>query len=165
MSKSGLFAHFGSKEELQVATIKAARERFIEEVFRPALNVERGYPRLMAICRSWIDYLRRGVFPGGLAELRRGLFLIEEVVDDLKREAGRFAVAFKRRELLIRCRREDAAEHDGRGDELGRFVLVDEFELFEIRAALQVRDLPADHPLRIDGLRDDPNRFDASGAR
>jgi AcrR family transcriptional regulator len=65
MSKSGLFAHFGSKEELQLATIKAAKQRFIEEVFRPALNVERGYPRLMAICTSWIDYVRRGVFPGG----------------------------------------------------------------------------------------------------
>ncbi|MDQ6802556.1 MAG: TetR/AcrR family transcriptional regulator [Acidobacteriota bacterium] len=65
MSKSGLFAHFGSKEELQLATIKAAKERFLEEAFRPALNVERGYPRLMAICRSWIDYVRRGVFPGG----------------------------------------------------------------------------------------------------
>ena len=65
MSKSGLFAHFGSKEELQLATIKAAKERFIAEVFLPALQVERGYPRLMAICKSWIDYVRRGVFPGG----------------------------------------------------------------------------------------------------
>jgi AcrR family transcriptional regulator len=65
MSKSGLFAHFGSKEELQLATIKAAKQRFIDDVFRPALNVERGYPRLMSICKSWIDYVRRGVFPGG----------------------------------------------------------------------------------------------------
>jgi len=65
MSKSGLFAHFGSKEELQLATIDAAKQRFIDEVFRPALAVERGYPRLLALCRSWIDYLRREVFPGG----------------------------------------------------------------------------------------------------
>ncbi len=65
MSKSGLFAHFGSKEELQLATIEAARNRFIEEVVRPALTAERGYPRLMAICRSWLDYVRRQVFPGG----------------------------------------------------------------------------------------------------
>ena len=65
MSKSGLFAHFGSKEELQLATIEAAKERFVSEIFRPALREERGYPRLMAICRSWIDYVRRGVFPGG----------------------------------------------------------------------------------------------------
>ena len=65
MSKSGLFAHFGSKEELQLATIEAAKRRFIDEAFRPALQAERGYPRLLAICRSWIDYVRRGVFPGG----------------------------------------------------------------------------------------------------
>jgi AcrR family transcriptional regulator len=65
MSKSGLFAHFGSKEELQLATIEAAGERFIDEVFRPALNEPRGYPRLIAICRAWINYVKRGVFPGG----------------------------------------------------------------------------------------------------
>ena len=65
MSKSGLFAHFGSKEELQLATIEEAKQRFVDEVFRPVLKVERGYPRLLSLCRSWIDYLRRGVFPGG----------------------------------------------------------------------------------------------------
>ena len=65
MSKSGLFAHFGSKEELQLATIDAAGKRFVDEVFRPALGAERGYPRLVAICRAWISYIRRSVFPGG----------------------------------------------------------------------------------------------------
>jgi len=65
MSKSGLFAHFGSKEELQLAAIEAARERYVQEVFRPALGAARGYPRLEAICRAWLDYVRRGVFPGG----------------------------------------------------------------------------------------------------
>ena len=65
MSKSGLFAHFGSKEDLQLATIQAAGERFIAEVFRPALREPRGYPRLMAICRSWVSYVGRDVFPGG----------------------------------------------------------------------------------------------------
>jgi len=65
MSKSGLFAHFGSKEELQLATIESARERFIEHAFRPALKAERGYPRLMAIARAWLAYVKREVFPGG----------------------------------------------------------------------------------------------------
>ena len=65
MSKSGLFAHFGSKEELQIATVEAASQRYIEEIFRPVLREPRGYPRLMAICRSWLSYVRRGVFPGG----------------------------------------------------------------------------------------------------
>lgn len=65
MSKSGLFAHFGSKEELQLATLEAAGARFIAEVFQPALRAERGYPRLLAMCRAWISYIRRSVFPGG----------------------------------------------------------------------------------------------------
>ena len=65
MSKSGLFAHFGSKEELQLATIEMARERFASEVFKPALEAERGYPRLVAVCRSWLDYIQRNVFSGG----------------------------------------------------------------------------------------------------
>ena len=65
MSKSGLFAHFGSKEDLQLAAIEAAAKRFIDEIFTPALREPRGYPRLVAICHSWLSYLRRGVFPGG----------------------------------------------------------------------------------------------------
>ena len=65
MSKSGLFAHFGSKEDLQLATVAAAAERFINEAVRPAFKAERGYPRLLAICRAWISYVRREVFPGG----------------------------------------------------------------------------------------------------
>jgi AcrR family transcriptional regulator len=65
MSKSGLFAHFGSKEELQIATIEAAAQRYIAEIFSQALLEPRGYPRLMAICNSWLSYIRRGVFPGG----------------------------------------------------------------------------------------------------
>ncbi len=65
MSKSGLFAHFGSKEELQIATIDAASQRFIDAIFTPALAIPRGYPRLMAICRSWLEYVQGGVFPGG----------------------------------------------------------------------------------------------------
>jgi len=65
MSKSGLFAHFGSKEELQLAVVEAAAQRFIREIYTPALKEPRGYPRLMAICLSWLSYMRRGVFPGG----------------------------------------------------------------------------------------------------
>jgi len=65
MSKSGLFAHFGSKEELQLATISAASQRYVTEIFGPALKQPRGYPRLVAICDAWLSYVRRGVFPGG----------------------------------------------------------------------------------------------------
>ena len=65
MSKSGLFAHFGSKEELQLATIAAAREIFVGEVVEPAFKTERGLPRLQALIDAKLDYLRRGVFEGG----------------------------------------------------------------------------------------------------
>jgi AcrR family transcriptional regulator len=65
MSKSGLFAHFGSKEDLQLATIDAAREIFIAEVVAPARAAEPGLPRLAALIEAKLDYLRRGVFAGG----------------------------------------------------------------------------------------------------
>ncbi|MCC6745726.1 MAG: TetR/AcrR family transcriptional regulator [Acidobacteria bacterium] len=66
MSKSGLFAHFGSKEELQLATIEAARAIFIEEVVQPALEAsERGLPRIWELCERWTEYAQRGVFKGG----------------------------------------------------------------------------------------------------
>ena len=65
VSKAGVFAHFGSKEELQLATIRAARERFIGEVVAPALDVPDGLDRLVALCERWLDYSRSGVFPGG----------------------------------------------------------------------------------------------------
>ena len=65
MSKSGLFAHFGSKEELQVATVDAAVARFVDAVVRPALEVEEGGPRLRALVGSYLDHLEARVFPGG----------------------------------------------------------------------------------------------------
>jgi len=65
ISKSGLFAHFGSKEELHMATIEAAAQIFSDEVIKPALAVPRGVGRVWALCSSWMSYLERGVFPGG----------------------------------------------------------------------------------------------------
>src|SRR5256885_5975406 len=65
MSKSGLFAHFGSKEELQLATVEAARQRFVDAVFFFLRRAPRGYPRLVAIWRSWLEYIKRGVLRGG----------------------------------------------------------------------------------------------------
>jgi AcrR family transcriptional regulator len=65
MSKSGLFAHFGSKEELQLATIDKAREIFVETIITPARQAERGLPRLEALMENWLLYMRREVFKGG----------------------------------------------------------------------------------------------------
>jgi AcrR family transcriptional regulator len=64
MSKSGLYAHFGSKEELQLATIDAASEIFVREVIEPARSAE-GAARLQAIADAFLSYLDRRVFPGG----------------------------------------------------------------------------------------------------
>jgi len=72
MSKSGLFAHFGSKEELQLATVETAAERYIREIFTPALREPRGFPRLLAICESWLSYIRRGVFKS-VDELKKAI--------------------------------------------------------------------------------------------
>jgi AcrR family transcriptional regulator len=65
MSKSGLFAHFGSMEGLQLAVLEAARDVFVETVVRPALAAPRGLPRLWALVDSWLAYAERKVFRGG----------------------------------------------------------------------------------------------------
>ena len=65
MSKSGLFAHFGSKEELQLATVDHAAELFVREVIAPAREAPRGLARVWALCENMVDYAQRQVFPGG----------------------------------------------------------------------------------------------------
>jgi len=65
LSKSGLFAHFGSREALQVATLKRAQELFHARVFRPALAAQRGLPRLTALFQNWFDWLGDSRRPGG----------------------------------------------------------------------------------------------------
>jgi AcrR family transcriptional regulator len=66
MSKSGLFAHFGSKEELQISTVRAAAAIFVQRVVRPAEErFEPGIARLRAALDAWLDYMERGTFAGG----------------------------------------------------------------------------------------------------
>lgn len=65
MSKSGLFAHFGSKEELQLATVDAARNIFVEHIFKPALTEPRGLLRLWKFCDAWLTHLEKEIFRGG----------------------------------------------------------------------------------------------------
>ncbi len=65
MSKTGIFAHFGSKEQLQLATVGAAKEIFLEQVVKPGLTSPRGLPRLRAMLESWLGYVERIVFRGG----------------------------------------------------------------------------------------------------
>jgi AcrR family transcriptional regulator len=68
MSKSGVFAHFGSREDLQLAVLKEYVRRFVDEVLRPAVRKPRGLPRLEAILERWVAFLAR--------ELTRGCIMI-----------------------------------------------------------------------------------------
>src|SRR5437773_6747527 len=66
MSKSGLFAHFGSKEDLQLLTLKQAQTLFFEQVLSPALKQARGLPRLRALFANWLAWVERNDDrPGG----------------------------------------------------------------------------------------------------
>jgi AcrR family transcriptional regulator len=64
ISKSGLFAHFGSKEDLQCAVVDQARDIFVEKVIRPAAQL-RGLGLLRALCQNWLAYGEQKTFPGG----------------------------------------------------------------------------------------------------
>jgi AcrR family transcriptional regulator len=55
MSKSGVFAHFGSREDLQIAVLKAYEVRFIDEILKPSLRRPRGLPRLLGIVNKWLE--------------------------------------------------------------------------------------------------------------
>jgi AcrR family transcriptional regulator len=65
MSKSGLFAHFGSKEDLQLATIEVARQIFIDKVTRPAVAAPKGLPRLWGLINQWLILVEKRIFSGG----------------------------------------------------------------------------------------------------
>ena len=65
ISKSGLFAHFGSKEELEIATIEAAGQVFADDVLRPGQAAPSGIRRLVALSEAFLSHVERRVFPGG----------------------------------------------------------------------------------------------------
>ncbi len=121
ISKSGVFAHFGSKEELQLATVESARERFIRAVVEPARQSPPGIRRLSALCETWLAYVREPVFPGGcffctadaefnaregrirdaLAQARRDWLGYIEHTIDVARERGEIADAVEPRQLAF----------------------------------------------------------------
>jgi len=65
LSKSGLFAHFGSKEDLDLAVMKTAVDRFVTNVVTPALRQPRGEPRVKALFEHWLAWERATYLPGG----------------------------------------------------------------------------------------------------
>jgi AcrR family transcriptional regulator len=65
LSKSGLFAHFGSREELLLAVLGHGQEEFTRVVFKPAMDFPRGTPRLRAMFINWLDWTESAELPGG----------------------------------------------------------------------------------------------------
>lgn len=65
MSKSGLFAHFSSKQDLQLAVLEAAVDRFVGTVVAPALRQPRGEPRVRALFENWLAWEAAEFLPGG----------------------------------------------------------------------------------------------------
>ena len=65
MSKSGLFAHFGSKEQLQLAAVDTAEALFVDQVIQPSEGTEPGRARLWALLEAWVAYVERSTFRGG----------------------------------------------------------------------------------------------------
>src|ERR1700754_2332937 len=94
MSKSGLYAHFGSKEDLQLATIASARETFVAEVFVPALDAPQGLRRLYAACDAFLSHIERRVFPGGC------FFAVAATDVGTRQGAVRDAVAAQQRDWI-----------------------------------------------------------------
>lgn len=94
VSKAGVFTHFGSKEALQLATIRSAVDRFVAEVVTPALQAPEGLPQLWALCDRWLAYARDCVFPGGC------FFLTVAAEFDARPGPVRDAIAEARRKWL-----------------------------------------------------------------
>ena len=91
MSKSGLFAHFGSKEDLQIATVEHAASVVVAEVIVPAREAPKGLARVWALCDRKLDYLERQVFPGGCffastsVEFSKRLGPVRDRIEDMLR--------------------------------------------------------------------------------
>ena len=92
MSKSGLFAHFGSKEELQLATIEHARQTYVDQVIRPGLAHEPGIATLHGLCDRYVALMERRVFPGGcffaaaMAEFDARPGVVRDTIASLQRQ-------------------------------------------------------------------------------
>ncbi|HEY0320291.1 MAG TPA: TetR/AcrR family transcriptional regulator [Pyrinomonadaceae bacterium] len=130
MSKSGLFAHFGSKEDLQLATVEAARKVFIGTVIRPAFETEQGLARLWKLCDTWLTFVRGGVHRGGC------FFAAAAAEFDSRPGPVRDRIAEIMKEWLAMLRRavieaQDAGQLDGRVDAT---QLAFEFNALELGA-------------------------------
>jgi AcrR family transcriptional regulator len=129
MSKSGVFAHFGSREDLQLAVLREYAVRFVDEVLRPAVELERGLPRLQAMLENWLCLLAR--------ELEQGCLMISGACeyDDRPgtlRDAMVAIVTGWKHELLRGIDAAKAAGHLRSGVESRQLV----FEIYGLMLAL-----------------------------
>lgn len=79
VSKSGLFAHFRSKDELELEVLKAAQDRFVEAVLKPAFKAPRGVPRLRKLFSLWLDWISDPKRPGGCLFLAASIELDDDI--------------------------------------------------------------------------------------
>jgi AcrR family transcriptional regulator len=119
MSKSGLFAHFRSKEEVQIGLLRYMAQFVTERVVQPAMKTREGLPRLKALVRNWFGWAQRAGLPGG-CPVAAGLFEFDDVDGAVRREI--LAMEKEWRGLLTRLVREAA----GRGH-LRRDLDIDQF--------------------------------------
>lgn len=129
MSKSGVFAHFGSREELQLAVMKEYAARFVDQVLRPAVRRPRGLPRLRALLQNWLALLAR--------ELEQGCLMISGAAeyDDRPgplRDAVVEIVEGWRRELLRAIEQARDEGHLARDVDAGQLV----FEIYGLMLVL-----------------------------
>jgi AcrR family transcriptional regulator len=102
MSKSGLYAHFGSKEELQLATIETARAIYAADVVAPAEHASTPLAKVEALCEQFLSHLERRVFPGGCffasaaAEFDTHPGAVKERIADFQRDWTDLLVQFVR---------------------------------------------------------------------
>lgn len=121
LSKSGVFALFGSKEELQLATVRAAVAMYVERVITPVRDLPSGPGRVWALCENWLGYSRERVFAGGcffygvaaefdarggpvreaIAKARHDWVTYVERTLDEARAAGGFAAGMDERQLAF----------------------------------------------------------------
>lgn len=94
MSKSGLFAHFESKEDLQLQVLATARRSFVDTVVSPAVREPRGEPRVRALCENWLAWEEGLAAPGGCP------FVVAAVEYDDRPGPVREAVVASHRDLI-----------------------------------------------------------------
>jgi AcrR family transcriptional regulator len=85
MSKSGLFAHFRSKEDVQIGLLRYMAQFATEQVVQPAMSADEGLPRLQALVRNWFGWAQRAGLPGG-CPVAAGLFEFDDVDGAVRNE-------------------------------------------------------------------------------